>query len=223
MKRLVSFVFLGAALLVFPAIASAQGYYGPPPPPYGGGYYARPPAMLPGGFYDRTGRLALGFSIGLGAMHSNAYGDITCPNCDYNPAAVEVDFHVGGMIAPRFALLFEVQGNLQTIDQDAQGDTLTLSQGTAMVAGQFWLTPRLWVKGGIGAAHLSYDTTDYYGNSGGSQPISNGAAVMGAIGYELFSTREFAVDLQGRLIEGSYKDLGDQITSGTVGVGFNWY
>ena len=46
---------------------------------------------------------------------------------------------------------------------------------------------------------------------------------MGGIGYELYSTREFAVDLQGRLIEGSYKGIDDQITSGTIGVGFNWY
>jgi hypothetical protein len=221
MKRLVSFVFLGAALLVFPALASAQGYYGPPPPAYGGGYYGRP-AVLPGGYWDRTGRLALGFSLGLGGMHSNAEGDIGCPTCDYNPIAGEVDFHIGGMLSPRFALLFEAQGNLQTVDDNGQGGTVTLSQGTAMVAGQFWLTPHLWIKGGIGAAHLSYDFNDPYGTAG-SQPISNGAAIMGAVGYELFSTREFAVDIQGRLIEGSYKDLGDQLTSGTVGVGFNWY
>jgi hypothetical protein len=219
MKRLVSFVFLGAALLVFPALASAQGYYGPPPG--GGGYYAQP-ATLPGGMWDRTGRLALGFSIGLGGMHSNAYGDIGCPTCNYNPAAVEVDFHIGGMLSPRFALLFEGQGNLQTVDDNGQGGTVTLSQSTAMIAGQFWLTPRLWLKGGIGAAHLSYDFNDPYGTAG-SQPISNGAAVMAGAGYELFSTREFAVDLQARIIEGSYKDLGDQITSGTIGLGFNWY
>ncbi len=222
MKRLVSFAFLGAVLLV-PALASAQGYYGPPPRGGYGGYYATPPGVLPGGFYDRTGRLALGFSIGLGAMHSNAAGDIGCSTCDYNPAAVEVDFHVGGMLSPQFALLFEMQGNLQTVDQNNAGGTASLSQGTAMIAGQYWLSPRFWLKGGIGVAHLSYDFTDQYGNSQGSQSIDNGAAIMGAIGYELYSTREFAVDLQGRLIEGSYKTIDDQITSATVGLGFNWY
>ena len=25
---------------------------------------------------------------------------------------------------------------------------------TLMIAGQFWLTPQLWIKGGIGFAHL---------------------------------------------------------------------
>jgi hypothetical protein len=221
MKALVSFAFVGA--LLAPAVASAQGYYGPPPPPPGGGgYYAAPPGLLPNGYFDRTGRLALGFSIGLGGMHSSSQGDIGCPNCDWNPAAVEVDFHVGGMLTPQFAILFELQGNLQTIDQqDGGAGTVTLSQGTAMVAAQYWLLPKLWIKGGIGAAHLSYDFNDAYQTQ--SQPIDNGAAVMAGIGYELYSTREFAVDLQGRLIEGSYKGIDDQITSGTIGVGFNWY
>lgn len=221
MKRLVSFAFLGAVLLI-PAVASAQGYYGPPRGGGYGGYYAGPPQTLPGGYFDRTGRLALGFSIGLGAMKSNAQGDIGCNTCNYNPAALEVDFHVGGMLAPQFALLFEMQGNLQTID-DSGGGTVTLSQGTAMIAGQYWLSPKFWIKGGIGAAHLSYDFTDQFGNGQGSQPIDNGAAIMGALGYEVYSTREFALDLQGRLIEGSYKGIDDQITSGTIGLGFNWY
>ena len=214
-----SALVLGAALLAAPSLASAQGYYGPPPG--GGGYYANPPGVMPGGFYNRMGRLALGFSIGLGGMSSNAQGDIGCSSCNYNPIAVEVDGHVGGMLSPRFGLMLELQGNVQTIEDNGQGGTVTLSQGTAMVAGQFWLTPKLWIKGGIGVAHLSYDFTDPYQTQ--SQPIDNGGAIMGAAGYELYSTPEFAVDLQGRIIDGSYKGINDHITSATVGLGFNWY
>ncbi|HTJ41511.1 MAG TPA: hypothetical protein VL463_05420 [Kofleriaceae bacterium] len=203
-----------------PAVASAQGYYGPPPG--GGGYYAQPPGLLPGGYFDRTGRLALGFSIGLGGMSSSNQGDIGCPSCDWNPVAGEADFHVGGMLSPQFALLFELQLNAQTIDQVNQGEgTVTLSQGVAMIAGQYWVTPHLWIKGGIGAAHLSYDFNDAYQTQ--SEPIDNGAALMAGAGYEVYATREFAVDLQARIIEGTYKGIDDQITSGTVGVGFNWY
>lgn len=211
-----------AALLFAPAVAAAQPSAYPPPPPGGPGpgYYAAPPT-LPGGFHDRMGRLALGFSIGLGGM-STSEGQVPCSGCDYNPAAFEVDFHVGGMIAPRLALMLEVQANGQTVQSVAGGEgTVTLVQGTAMAAAQYWLTPKLWIKGGIGAAHLSYDYNDAYGST--SDPIDNGAAVMGALGYELYSTREFSVDLQGRIIEGSYKGIDDQITSGSVGVGFNWY
>jgi hypothetical protein len=221
MKRLISLACF-AAIGLAPALASAQpGYAPPPPPPGGGGYYAEPPGLLPGGFYDRTGRLALGFSIGLGAMNDSV-GDINCPSCDYNPAAFEVDMHIGGMITPRLALMLEIQGNGQTVDSvDGGAGTVTLVQGTALAAAQYWLTPRLWIKGGVGAAHLSYDFNDAYGTQ--SQPIDNGAAVMAGLGYEVYATREFAVDLQGRIIEGSYKGIDDQITSGTIGVGFNWY
>ncbi|MCE9573176.1 MAG: hypothetical protein K8W52_08470 [Deltaproteobacteria bacterium] len=211
-----------AAVLLAPAIAAAQpGSYAPPPPPPPGGYYAGSPATLPGGFHDRMGRLALGFSIGLGAMNTST-GAIGCSGCDYNPAAFEVDFHIGGMISPRLALMLEVQGNGQTVQSvDGGAGTVTLVQGTAMAAAQYWLTPKLWLKGGIGAAHLSYDYNDAYGTQ--SEPLDNGAALMGAIGYEVYSTREFSVDLQGRFIEGSYKGIDDQISSGSVGVGFNWY
>lgn len=221
MTRLTHFVsalVFGAVLLV-PALASAQGYYGPPPG--GGGYYGGPPPTAPGGYWNRTGQLALGFSIGLGGMSSNAQGDIGCGTCNYNPVAVEVDGHVGGMLSPRFALLLEFQGNVQTVDDNGQGGTVTLSQGTAMVAGQFWVTPKLWLKGGIGVAHLSYDYNDPYQTQ--EQPIDNGGAIMGAAGYEVYSTPQFALDLQARIIEGSYKGIDDQITSGTIGLGFNWY
>ena len=35
----------------------------------------------------------------------------SCNNCDYNPIAVEVDSHIGGISSPRFALMGEVQVN----------------------------------------------------------------------------------------------------------------
>jgi len=46
---------------------------------------------------------------------------------------------------------------------------------------------------------------------------------MGAIGFELMSARYFAVDLQGRIIEGTYNSGNDHVTAANIGVGFNWY
>ena len=69
----------------------------------------------------------------------------------------------------------------------------------------------------IGFAHL--DAQDDYNQ----YDFGGGAAIMGGIGFELLSARFFAVDLQGRIIEGSYHGLDDHITSGTIGVGLNWY
>lgn len=215
MKRhLVAF----AAVLLAPAAAAAQPGYGPPPGPAPAGYYSQP-SPVAGGFHDRTGRMALGFSLGLGGMQIGD-AEVDCPSCDYDPIAFEVDFHIGGMLSPRFALLFEVQANGKTIDDNGFGAT-SLVQATAMVAGQYWLTPQLWIKGGIGGANLSYSYDDGYTTD--SEDIDQGAAIMGAIGYEVLSARNFSIDLQGRLVSGSYDSFDQNVTSGSVGVGFNWF
>src|SRR5215218_4632127 len=101
-------LFVLAALLLFPTIASAQGYGGG-----GGGYYSspQPSSQLPGGFHNRQGRLMWGFSLGLGAMHDRG-GEIECANCYYSTVSGEVSGHVGGFVGPRLALMGEVQANL---------------------------------------------------------------------------------------------------------------
>jgi hypothetical protein len=206
-------LLLVLAVLLAPGLAAAQGYYGGSGP----GYYGQPPAtQLPGGFHDRTGRLAWGFSLGLGGMHDRGSNVTSCNNCSYNPLAFEADAHIGGFIAPRLALMAEAQINAQTVSSSFYGDTV-LSQTALMIAAQFWVTPQLWVKGGIGFAHL------YADNAYEIWDFGTGGAVMGAAGYEIMSARNFSVDLQGRLIQGTYKGFNDSITSGTVGVGINWY
>lgn len=210
---------LGLAVLLTPALAAAQpGYYG------GGGgggaggpgYYNQP-SRVPGGFHDRGGRLTWGGSLGLGSM-SDSGGDISCANCDYSPLAGEGEVHIGGMLNPRLALLFEAQVNVQTISQGQFSDEdIVLSQTAAMFAAQYWVMPQLWLKGGIGVAHLD-ESNAYEGFA-----IDNGTALLGAIGYEVLSARNFSVDIQGRLINGSYKGIDDNITAGSIGVGINWY
>ena len=207
MKPIKSILVL-AIILGATGVAGAQGYYG--------GGYGPPP--LPGGFHNRMGRLAWGFSVGIGGMHDNGSGITACDNCDYNPVAFEGDFHLGGFITPRLALLGEFQVNAQTVHSDAiDGDTI-LNQGAIMLAAQYWLTPQLWVKGGLGFADLQ--ASDSVGDN---WDFGGGVAIMGAVGFELLSSRRFALDLQGRIIEGEYNSSEDHITSGTVGLGFNWY
>jgi hypothetical protein len=210
MKPIKSLLVL--AILCAPALASAQGRYS-----RGGRYQGAPSASVPGGFHDRAGRLAYGFSVGLGGMHDGGSAITSCRNCDFSPLTLEGDFHIGGMMSPRFALLFEAQGNIQTIHSDfIDGDTV-LSQGAAMIAGQFWVLPQLWIKGGIGFAHLQVDDAFFI------EDFGTGGALMGAVGIELFSARNFSLDLQGRIIQAAYNSLDDNVTSGTIGIGVNWY
>lgn len=210
MKPIKSLLVL--AILVFaPAVASAQYYGG------GGGYYQQQQqSRIPGGFHDRTGRLAWGGSIGLGGMHDDGSGITNCDNCA-NAPALELDGHIGGMVSPRFALLFEGQLNARTIHSDFYNGDTVLTQTAAMVAGQFWVTPQLWIKGGLGLAGLQVDDTY------ATYDYGTGLAIMGAVGFELFSARWFAVDLQGRIIEGAYNSGNDHVTAANIGLGFNWY
>lgn len=211
------------AALLAPAAASAQGYYGgggPGPGTYG----PPPPAPLPGGFHNRMGRLAWGFSLGLGNM-SDRGGDIDCLNCDYSPLAGEGSVHIGGFISPRLAILGEGQVNVQTLANDSfTGDTTTLSQAALVLAVQYWATPQLWLKGGLGVASLQVDRS-YYGDGfvDESSVPENGGAVLLGVGYELLSARAFSVDLQGRILVGSYEGLDNQITASSIGVGINWF
>jgi hypothetical protein len=194
------------ACLLFPSLAFAQ-YYSPPPSG----------SQFPGGFHNRTGRLIFGASLGLGGM-SDKGGDIECVNCDYGTLTGEIAGHIGGFLGPRFALMGEAQANMQTIATDGIDDTV-LVQTAVMLAGQYWLTPQLWIKGGIGFANLQVQDS-YYGTV--SRP-ENGGAIMGAIGFELLSARFLSIDLQGRLLNGSYKGIDNNITTGSIGIGVNWY
>ena len=210
MKPIKSLVLVGvlAGMMFASGDASAQRYYGPNP-----GYGPPPNSQLPGGFWNRQNRLIFGFSGGLGYMRDDI-GDV-----GDGTVAGSVSGHIGGFLGPRFALMFELQANVQQLDATDQfGDPISLVQTAAMVAAQYWLTPQLWIKGGIGVANLQLQ-----GEFTSGEIASNGVAVMGAVGFELFSSRYMSVDLQGRIINGSYDGTGDNITSGTIGVGINWF
>src|SRR5688572_28339270 len=106
------------AVILTPAIAAAQGYYGPSGPSRGGPGYYNQPTRVAGGFHDRTGRMTVGGSFGLGGMH-DAGGDIECLNCEYNTVSLQGAVHIGGMLNPRLALMGEIQGNAQTLSVSA--------------------------------------------------------------------------------------------------------
>jgi len=205
MKTIKSLFILG--IVALPSLASAQGYYN-------GGGYAQPE---PGGFHRRAGRLAWGVGLELGGMKDNGSAITSCASCDYNPLTLELDAHLGGMLSSRFALMAEFQVNGQTISRSFNNGDTTLSQGAVMLAAQFWLIPQLWLKGGIGFSHLQTDDAYF------TQDLGSGGAIMAAAGFEVFSARNMAVDLEARVIEGTYNSGDDHLTSGTIGRGISWY
>ena len=191
------------ALVLLPAIAFAQ--YAPPPPPPGGGgggYYA-PPAPEPG--IHRRGFL-IGFSLGGGTMN--------CSNCNDSDAlsGVALDIHLGGMIAPNLAIMFDGWGVAHSFDG---GGTLVHVMDTAAV--QAWVMPQFWIKGGVGAGQLRIN--DDNGNSVATS--ETGLGLFGAAGFEVLQGSSFALDLQLRL--GTVKYDGGSVNMGALTVGANWY
>jgi hypothetical protein len=201
------------ACLLFPSLAFAQ--YRSASSPSG---IVQPTSAFP----NRTGKLMYGGSIGIGAM-SDAGGEISCSNCD--TAAAQVSAHVGGFVEPQLALMGELQGNFQTLHSDAfTGDTSVLTQATLMFAGQYWASPRLWLKGGVGFATLQVDRS-YYGDDiiDESTVPESGLALMAAVGYEVMATPGYSIEVQGRLVDGAYDSINYHLTAISVGVGVNWY
>jgi len=204
-------ILITLAILLAPGLALAQGYYGG-----GGPGYSNPPPPRDG-FHQRAGRLTFGLGLGLGAMDDQGSKVTSCNNCNFNPLALNFHLHVGGMLSNRFALMGEYEGDFQTVHSDAYNGDTVLRQDTLMLEGQFWIIPILWIKGGIGFAHLQADDAYFTYDFGG------GMALMIGAGVELLSARNFSVDLQGRLVRGNYNGLADSVTAGTIGIGVNWY
>ncbi len=190
-----------------PPLSTQPGYYAAPPPP--------PQAYGPGQYVRRG--LTLGGSFGVGDMVGEK-GPIECFNCDYNPLAFTADFHIGAMLNPRLALLFESSITGKTLEANG---TETLLQYAGYIAAQYWVTPRLWIKGGIGGAHLTLQIDD--GAFITEDSVANGGAVLGAVGYEVMAGPHFSIDLQLRGASAAYGELGESIQTGSFGLGFNWY
>jgi len=188
-------------VLAIPAAAQAQDPYAPVP--------IEPVQPL------RQG-LVIGFGIGGGEL--SCEDDVSIAGegpCEGVTEAGSLDFHVGGMLAPRLALIGEVwvMGHTE--------DNLTVSQTITTAALQYWLLPRLWLKGGVGGAHARFTYDGPFINvTDRSQTVP---AVMAAAGYEILATQNFALDLQLKGGTGFYEDNDTRAHNVAVTVGFNWY
>jgi hypothetical protein len=206
------FLGLGLATILLlggGSIAHAQyqapppGYYAPPPG-YGGGYPPPPPRRY---FREYRSGLTLGGALGVGT--------ISADDCGACGGGLAWEFHIGGMVTPQFAILADLSGIVRNYDDGTGGSTLTNS--LFAVAAQYWIIPILWVKGGIGDAHIAL--SDYTGNTYGNEENALGFLLAG--GVEVIHAPNFALDLQLRLMHGDYS--GGGATNYAFLVGVNWY
>jgi hypothetical protein len=194
------------------SVAEAQGY----PPPY---YPPPPPPPPPRGVF-RAG-IVWGFAVGLGDVNSG-----TCPNAgNACGGAFVLEGHLGGMISPRAALMFEGWGADHPYSFGGNDHETINSFWTG--AAQYWVTYNFWVKGGAGVAVLRETQDagfDVYGNPIVAEQDHTGFALFGAAGIELLQSYNFALDIQGRIGNGFYNDNGPfSVQNYAVLIGFNWY
>jgi hypothetical protein len=191
-KRLV--VGIGIALLTaLGAASTAHAQYGYP--------------TAPRGVY-RSG-LTFGGSLGVGSMVSDGCG----PYCG---GSGMIEGHIGGMLNPRLALMGDFFAAVHSWDDGYYtGQTYN---GIYTIAAQYWATDIIWLKGGVGFAHLQF------GYDGAALPISDesGPAFLVAGGVEVVQSFNFALDLQFRVGHGSYSN-GPDVTNYAFMVGVNWY
>lgn len=230
MSRSVVVLMAAMGILALSAsVALAQpGQYAPPPPaaapapPPAPGYYPAagpPPAYVPVQNHRRG--LVLGFGFGIGEV-ADERGTIACADCEVDSPAGFGELRVGYMLSPRLAFLLEFSGGSKDLDRNGE---VSLAQYMGFGAAQYWLTRRLWIKGGIGVAQMEVLITN--GDEIFEEPRGEGGALMGAIGYEVYQGRRFALDLQLRGVTAAYSDVDGEseevIQSGSFGLGFNWY
>jgi hypothetical protein len=169
-----------------------------PPPPYA------PPLPDPPGIHRRG--FIFGFSLGAGTM-----GCSDCGGSD-TLGGLSLELHLGGMLTPRVALMFDGSGVVHTFEG---GGSLTHVVDT--VALQVWAADRLWLKGGLGIGQLTASESE----SSSTLRSETRAAAMLAIGVELFQGRSSALDLQLRGAATSFSDA--TVTNGSLLIGYSWY
>lgn len=123
-----------------------------------------------------------GFMIGFGLGLSIA----TCGDCEDTESSLGFDFNIGGFLNPRLALMYDIGAWFDSED----GASLSLSTHT--VAAQYWATPQLWLKGGLGFSQVRFDFE-------GGDESEAGLGITLAMGFEVLKQRNFALDLSGRL------------------------
>ena len=177
------------------------GYYAPPPR-YG---YPPPPPPPPRGMY-RYG-LVLGVGLGVGGISASDCGDV----CG---TAGALEFHIGGMINPRLALMGDFWFNGRSIpntDASAVHSLYTF-------AAQYWASDIFWLKGGIGGANMNISSNV----DGYPYTSENGLGLLGAIGIEFLQAGNFALDGQLRFGHGFF-NIGGDVNVWALMVGANWY
>ena len=157
---------------------------------------------------EERGGLALGVELGGGHMECEGEG------CDGVTEAGGLSVNTGVLLAPNFGIM--VDGWLMAHREDR----LTLTHGMATIGPQLWIGP-FWVRGGVGVARASFNYDAGIIDIG--DKTETVPAAMAALGLEVISTPDFALDVRLRGGTGFFNDGDTRVQNVSLGLGANWY
>jgi hypothetical protein len=138
----------------------------------------------------------IGFSLGAGSA--------SCGSCETKTGGAGT-VHIGGMLTPRLALLYDV--GVVTFTHN-RVDYAHVVGGATL---QYFVRDRVWVKGGIGVAELVVADTEGKTRLG----------LLAAVGADIHRRNRFAVDLSARVAVGRHP--GNNIRNLSAQLGVTWY
>ncbi len=127
------------------------------------------------------------------------------------------DLKFGYMLNENLAITAALPGNIYEFQDNDR------NFGGFIPSVQYWVKDRWWIHGGIGLAIDSpalYDIKDNVNDD-----WNFGAAVMASTGYEIYKKKNFALNIQSKLVLGSVSLDGDADRDAVIfniGLGFNW-
>jgi len=127
------------------------------------------------------------------------------------------DLKFGYMLNDKLAITAAMPGNIYEFQDNDR------NFGGFIPSVQYWVKDRWWIHGGIGLAIDSpalYDIKDNVNDD-----WNFGAAVMASTGYEIYKKKNFALNVQSKLVLGSVSLDGGADRDAVifnVGLGFSW-
>lgn len=128
------------------------------------------------------------------------------------------DLKFGYMLNERLAITASLPGNIYEFQDNDR------NFGAFIPSIQYWVKDRWWIHGGIGLAIDSpalYDIKDTVNDD-----WNFGAAVMASTGYEIYKKKNFALNIQSKLVLGNVsldRGVDRDAVIFNVGLGFSWF
>ncbi|MFL0351977.1 hypothetical protein [Xanthomarina sp. GH4-25] len=164
--------------------------------------------------YQRDGFI---FEIGLGGGVISLEDSEGIQTFDKSQGAFSFpELKFGFMLNDKLAITASMPGNIYEFQDNDR------HFGSFIPSVQYWVKDRWWIHGGIG---LAIDGPALYDINDDNDDWNFGCAVMASTGYEIYKKKNFALNLQSKIVLGRAFLEGDAHRDAVlfnVGLGFNW-